>query len=75
MVLPKIISPNQGAFMQTRQIINNITMVQETIHSSYANKEKGMIVKLDMAIAFDGARHSYIVLVLLEFGFSNEFVN
>lgn len=38
--------------MQKRQIIDNIILVQEAIHSSEANKEKEMIIKMDMANAF-----------------------
>jgi hypothetical protein len=47
-IMPKLISENQGGFMQDRQIIDNIVLVQEAIHSSKENKEKGMIIKLDM---------------------------
>jgi hypothetical protein len=52
-ILPKLISPNQGGFMQDRQIVDNIVLVQEAIHTSYRAKGKGMVVKLDMANAFD----------------------
>ena len=31
-ILPKIISNNQGDFMQKRKIIDNVIMVQEEIH-------------------------------------------
>jgi hypothetical protein len=58
--MPKIISPNQGGFMHDRQIIDNIVLVQEAIHSNYSSKEKGMVIKLDMANAFDHVRHSFI---------------
>ena len=34
-----------------------------------------MIIKLDMANAFDRVRHSFLVKVLLSFGFSSNFVN
>lgn len=52
-ILPKIIFDNQGGFIQKREIIDNIILVQEAIHTSKANKEKGMIMKIDMANAFD----------------------
>jgi hypothetical protein len=35
-------------FMQKRQIVETTIMVQETIHSSWTNKDKGMIIKIDM---------------------------
>jgi hypothetical protein len=39
--------------MQERQIIDNIVLVQEAIHSSVQSKGKGMVIKLDMDNAFD----------------------
>lgn len=33
-ILPRLIPENQGGFIQGRQIINNIILVQEVIHSS-----------------------------------------
>jgi hypothetical protein len=32
--LPNIISPNQGGFVEKRQMVDNILLVQEAIHSS-----------------------------------------
>jgi len=52
-ILPKIISENQGGFIHGRQIVDNFILVQEVIHSSMHRKEKGMVVKLDLANAFD----------------------
>lgn len=59
-ILPKIISPNQGGFMQERQIMDNIVLVQEVIHTSFKTKGKGMVIKLDMANAFDGVKHDFL---------------
>jgi hypothetical protein len=56
--------------MQERQIVNNNIMVQEAIHSSRENKDKGMIIKINMANAFDKVRHSFMFVVLFKFGFS-----
>jgi hypothetical protein len=61
-VLSKVILDNQGGFMQKRQIMDNIILVQEAIHSSQANKEKGMIGKIDMENAFDRVRHSFFFM-------------
>jgi hypothetical protein len=49
-LLPKLISPNQGGFVEKRQMLDNILLVQEAIHSSKERGEKGMIIKLDMAM-------------------------
>jgi len=64
-----LISPNQGGFAEKRQMIDNILIVQEAIHSSNERKERGMVIKLDMENAFDRLRHSFLFAVLARFGF------
>jgi len=43
-------------------------------HGSIQRKEKGMIVKLDMANAFDRVNHNFLASVLKIFGFSIDFI-
>lgn len=74
-LLPRIISPAQGGFVKGRHILDNVIQVQETIHSSKQRKEKGMIIKLDMANAFDRVNRAFLCRVLISFGFSTQFVN
>jgi hypothetical protein len=72
-ILPKIISPNQEGFIHDRQIMDNIVLVPEAIHSSVKPKCKGMVIKLDMANAFDCVRHEFLFQVMEQFGFSSNF--
>ena len=74
-ILPSIISENQGGFLANRQISDSILLVQEAIHSSQARKEKGFILKLDLANAFDHVRHSFLLVVLKKMGFAPSFIN
>jgi hypothetical protein len=60
--------------VEGRHILDNVIQVQETIHSSKQRKEKGMLIKLDMANAFDRVNRSFLCKVLLTFGFSPHFV-
>ena len=46
-ILPYLVSENQGGFIKGRKIWDNIILVQEAIHSSLNNGEKGMVVKID----------------------------
>eukprot|EP00253_Pinus_taeda_P023717 PITA_23717 len=62
--LPSMISENQGGFLPNKQISYSILLVQEAIHSSLSRKEKGFVLKLDLANAFDRVRHSYLFAVL-----------
>jgi hypothetical protein len=73
-LIPKLISPSQGGFVEKVQIIDNIICIQEAIHSSNSRKEKGMIIKLDMANAFDRVKHRFLMVVLAKFGFDPPFL-
>eukprot|EP00253_Pinus_taeda_P022784 PITA_22784 len=74
-LLPIIISENQGGFVPKRQIIDNVILIQEAIHSSLNKGERGMIIKLDMANAFDRVDHSFLRAALKKFGFSSNIVS
>eukprot|EP00253_Pinus_taeda_P023887 PITA_23887 len=74
-LLKKLISPSQGGFVEGTNITDNVIQVQEIVHSSKQRKEKGMLVKLDMASAFDRVDRSFICKVLMAFGFSQQFIN
>ena len=73
-LLGKLISSSQGGFIKGRHIIDNVIQVQEAIHSRYHMKVQGMIINLDMINPFDQVRHSFLVKVLLSFGFKSNFV-
>jgi hypothetical protein len=73
-VLPKIIPENQGDFIQGRQIQDNIILMQEAIHSSCQRKDKGMLVKLDLANAFDRVRLNFLFAMMLKMGFHPQLV-
>jgi len=73
-ILPKLISENQGGFVRGRQILDNIIIVQEAIHTSYRNKEKGMVIKLDLASAFDRVQHDFLFAAMRNFGFNQNFI-
>jgi hypothetical protein len=60
--------------MHDQKIMDNIVLVQEAIHSSVRAKGKGMVVKLDMANAFDRVRHEFLFQVMERFGFSRNFI-
>jgi hypothetical protein len=55
--------------------MDNIILVQEAIHSSIRRKDKGMIIKLDLANAFDRVRHNFLFQVMGKLGFTSPFIN
>jgi hypothetical protein len=73
--LNSLILPNQGGFIVGRQIWDNFILVQEAIHSSFSRGEAGMVIKLDMANAFDRVSHGFLKEVLQKFGFDQTFIS
>jgi exonuclease III len=73
-LLKRMITSFQGGFVEGRHIQDNVIQVQEIVHSSIHRNEKGMLIKLDMANAFDRVNRSFLYRVLLSFGFSSQFV-
>eukprot|EP00253_Pinus_taeda_P010247 PITA_10247 len=74
-LLPHLISENQGGFVPSRQITDNVILIQEAIHSSFNRGERGMIIKLDMANSFDRVDHSFLTATLKRLGISKNFIS
>ena len=72
-IMEKIISKTQGGFIAGRQIIDNIIIVQEAIHSSLERKQQGMAIKLDMENAFDRVIHFFLFEIMLKMRFFKKF--
>lgn len=53
MLLPTLIFPVKTRYVEGRQILNNIILVQDHIHSLHSFNQLGMILKLDMSKALD----------------------
>ena len=74
--LDKIISPVQAAFVPGRKGLDNIIIAQELIHS--IDKKKGrmgfMVVKIDLAKAYDRLEWSFIHKVLIAFHFPQSLI-
>ena len=74
-IMPYIVPENQGGFVKGRKIWDNIILVQEAIHYSLKNGDKGMVVKLDLANAFDMVNHSFLYQVMQRYGFAPYFIS
>ena len=75
-ILPDLISPNQYGFVKGRSISENIMLAQEIIHHiKKPNIRSNVIIKLDMAKAYDRVSWSYICLVLMKMRFDEVFID
>ncbi|KAL0449157.1 UNVERIFIED_CONTAM: hypothetical protein Slati_1472100 [Sesamum latifolium] len=76
MWLPDLISPNRSGFVSNRQIGHNILLAQEILQSIGKHKtDCNVLLKLDMAKAYDCVHWSFLHEVLSRFGFSTKWVN
>ena len=73
-IMGRLIVDSQGGFVVGRQILDNIIIVLESIHSSVERKQQGMAIKLDMANAFDRVNHFFLFEIMSKFGFSKRLV-
>ncbi|KAG6466890.1 hypothetical protein ZIOFF_075312 [Zingiber officinale] len=70
-VLGKVISPAQSGFVPGRLISDNILMAQELDHKlNYHIRGGNLILKLDMAKAYDRVQWGVLFRVMVAFGFS-----
>ena len=75
LLLNTLICPKQGGFVKGRQIFDGVLVAMEAIHSMANSKDRALLLKLDMAKAYDQVRWIFLHKVLLAFGFAKEWVN
>ncbi|XP_019237809.1 PREDICTED: uncharacterized protein LOC109217963 [Nicotiana attenuata] len=69
-ILPRIISANQFGFVKGRNISKNIMLAQEIVHGiKKPNEGSNIVIKLDMAKAYDRVSRSYTCIMLRRMGF------
>jgi hypothetical protein len=75
LVFHKVITENQSGFMKNMYIMDNVILIQEAIHLSWENMERGVIIKLDMGNVFDRLHCSFLFDVMHKFFFCSSFIN
>lgn len=73
-ILSEFISPEQFAFLEHRQIHEAVGTAQEVLHSIKIKRLKGMILKIELAKAFDRTSWFYLRMLLTHLGFPLPFV-
>jgi hypothetical protein len=64
-----IVSLSQSAFIKTRTIHDNFMYVRNTARQLHRNKTPALLIKLDIAKAFDTVRWDYILDLMQRLGF------
>jgi len=70
-LLPLLISSEQTGYVEGHQIMDDIILSNEVIHSLKLLENPGMILNLDLSKSFDKPTWNYIHQMLLAFGFNN----
>ncbi|XP_060195177.1 uncharacterized protein LOC132624410 [Lycium barbarum] len=75
-ILPNIISKNQSGFIKGRMISESILLAQEIINNmNKPNNGGNLVIKLDMAKAYDKVSWPYLCAVLRKLGFDEKLVD
>lgn len=72
-----LIGEEQSSFISGRQIVDNIVIIQEAIHSMCTKTEKVgfMAIKMDLEKAYDRLKLSFIFETLQLAGFPSPLIN
>lgn len=73
-VLPKLIHPDQSAYVKGRFIGNNIRLVEDMLFYAEKHKIPGILMFLDFKKAFDSVEHGFILKTLLKINFGEDFI-
>ncbi|XP_060185616.1 uncharacterized protein LOC132615077 [Lycium barbarum] len=74
-IFPSLISANQSGFVKGRSIFENILLTQEIVSDiRIRGKPANVVIKLDMAKAYDRVSWKYLLHVLRSMGFAEHFI-
>jgi hypothetical protein len=72
--LGEIVSMNQSAFIKHRSLHDNFVLVRQVVRKINTRRQTGVLLKLDIARAFDSISWSFLFEVLRRMGFGERFL-
>ena len=69
-----LISTERMGFVEGRKILDEIVLNHEMIHFLKQTKAPGMLIKVDLAMAYDKVSWWFLKAVLKAFGFQHDWV-
>ncbi|XP_026458914.1 uncharacterized protein LOC113359510 [Papaver somniferum] len=70
-MLPKLVSSQQSAFVKGRQILDSILVANECLDSRLKLGTPGLVCKIDLEKAFDNVKWFFLMEILQKMGFGN----
>jgi hypothetical protein len=72
MVMEKVVSKSQSAFIKGRQILDPILIVNECLDSRLRSREPSFICKMDLEKAYDNVNWEFHLYMLRRCGFGGK---
>lgn len=69
-----MIAKEKTRFVKVRQIVDGVVVAQEVIHSLKKTGNKGMMIKLDLAKAYDKLSWQYLQRIIEAYGFDDRWI-
>lgn len=73
-ILPGLISEEQSGYVEGRQILDNILLAQEMVHTLQCRKVAGMMMQLDLSKDYEKASWNYLEAIFIAFGFPSHWI-
>ncbi|XP_019161968.1 PREDICTED: uncharacterized protein LOC109158506 [Ipomoea nil] len=74
MILPRVLSPQQSGFVAGRSIMDNVLLASEMCYG-LSRQNKDIVLKLDMAKAYDRVSWFFLTSVMRRLGFSEVWID
>jgi hypothetical protein len=75
LVMDKLISKNQSAFIKGRLLVDGVLVVNEVVDLAKRAKVKCMIFKVDFEKAYDSVNWNFLIYMMKRFGFAAKWID
>jgi hypothetical protein len=74
-VTQRVIQPTQSTFLPSKNIMEGVIILHETVHALHRKKKSGIILKLDFEKGYDKVKWPYVKQILEMKGFLSQWCN
>lgn len=74
LIIPSLVHPNHSVFIAGRSIVDNFLMVQQSIKTLHRRQVPAIMMKIDIAKAFDSVHWDFLLNLLKHRGFGRKWI-